>query len=537
MRKLYFGGDIITMVTEQDTAQALLVEDQTIRFVGNYQEAKALAGSQVEEIDLRGKTLAPSFIDGHSHISMYSRFAAFPSAADCTSFSQIRELMTNYIKEKELGPDEVLLVTGYDHNFLKEERHPDRCFLDEISKQIPIFLMHASGHLGVANTRLLELAGIPLHLENDPQGGHFGRYEDGTLNGYAEEMAAIAPILMKAFAAFKMDPVKQLLEVQKTYLSYGVTTVQDGGTSRQILDGFVQMAKAGVFTVDIVAYPNFNEEPEKAMETYKNHVGGYENHFKIAGSKIFLDGSPQGKTAWMTEPYEGEESYLGYPTQKDETVISAARAAIRNGYQLLAHCNGDAASDQFIRCYQKALELEHGFGEDLRPVMIHCQTVRDDQLKRMADIGMLPSIFVAHTYFWGDVHLKNLGMERGNRISPVASAKKYGLKYNFHQDCPVLPPDMMRSVWCAVNRVTRKGVTIGKEQRVSTYDAMCAVTKNAAYAYHEENIKGTLEAGKLADLVILGKNPLKASLEELKDIPVLETIKNGNSVYRSQYCM
>lgn len=534
MKKLYFGGDLIPMTEEGVYAEALVTEDGKISYVGDLETAKEVAGEDAELVDLEGKTLLPSFIDGHSHISTYSQFSAFPDASGCTSFADLKAFLLAYKEEKGLKSGDILFATGYDHNFLAEECHPDRKLLDEVSEELPVFVLHASGHMGVANTKLMEMSGIPLDLPKDPEGGHYGRYEDGTLTGYAEEMAAIIPILMKAFATFKMDPVKQLMDVQDTYLKYGITTVQDGGTSKQVLEGFVQMAKAGIFRVDVVAYPSFNEAPEQSMEAHKEHAKQYKNHFKIDGAKIFLDGSPQGKTAWMTKPYEGEETYAGYPTQKDEVVIEAARCAIRNGYQLLSHCNGDAASDQYINCYKKAMELEGSDGKDLRPVMIHCQTVRDDQLETMAEIGMVPSIFVAHTYFWGDVHLKNFGPERGSRISPVASAKKYGLKYNFHQDCPVLPPDMMRSVWCAVNRITRKGVSIGPEQRVSVYDALCAVTKNAAYAYHEEDMKGTLEAGKMADLVVLEKNPFKVDPMELKDIKVAMTIKEGKVLYQAK---
>ena len=234
----------------------------------------------------------------------------------------------------------------------------------------------------------------------------------------------------------------------------------------------------------------------------------------------------------MSQPYEGEPTYCGYPTQKDEAVTEAAREAVTGEYQLLAHANGDAAAEQLIRCYEKALAQSGKPRADLRPVMIHCQTVRDDQLERMAEIGMLPSIFVAHTYYWGDIHLKNLGEERGRRISPTRSARDLGLKYNFHQDCPVLAPDVMRTVWCAVNRITRKGVSIGEEQSVSVFDALKGVTIHAAYAYHEEDKKGTIEAGKSADLIILEENPLKVEPMRLKDIKVLETIKEGRTLYR-----
>lgn len=531
MQKLYYGGDIITMVREDDAPEAVLVEDGKIRFVGDLEQAKALCGAEAAYIDLQGKTLMPSFIDGHSHISMYSQFAAYPDISGCTSFAEIQDYLRDYVKEHELTEDDVLLAVGYDHNFLMEEAHPTRDVLDAVSDRIPIYLYHSSGHMGVANTPLLQIAGLDDDTE-DPEGGRYGRYEDGRLNGYAEELSAFGPILMKVFSRISMDSVEQMRKVQEIYLKYGITTVQDGGTSRDVFAGFLNMAEQGIFKVDVVSYLLFNEEPEKLMAEHPEISGRYQNHLKVDGAKIFLDGSPQGKSAWLTKPYEGEESYRGYGTQTDETVEQASRSAMEYGYQLLAHANGDAASDQYLRCYKKALEGTGKADNDLRPVMIHCQTVRDDQLKEMAEIGMIPSIFVAHTYYWGDVHLKNLGSERGARISPVRSAKDYGLCYNFHQDCPVLPPDMMKTVWCAVNRLTRNGVRIGKEQCISVYDALKGITANAAYAYHEEDRKGTLEAGKLADMVILEQNPLKADRMALKDIAVAETIKEGEVLYR-----
>ena len=530
MQKLYYGGDILTMVRKTDAPEALLVEDGRIRFVGGLTEAKALCGAKAEFVNLGGRALLPSFIDGHSHISLYAKFASFPDASGCTSFAELALFLKNCLKEQ--AECDVLLAVGYDHNFLKEGVHPTRELLDEVSETVPICLYHSSGHMCVVNTAMLRQAGITERAA-DPRGGHYGRYADGTLNGYLEEPAAFAPVLLWVLNRLGQDPVRQLHEVQEIYLKYGITTVQDGGTSAETLKELSAAADAGCFRVDVVAYPLFREGTEQLLVEYGRYFRRYQNRLKVAGTKIFLDGSPQGKSAWLTRPYEGEESYCGYPTEEDSFVTEAAKSAIMHGCQLLAHCNGDAASDQYIRCYKRALK-EAGGGTDLRPVMIHCQTVRDDQLKEMADIGMLPSIFVAHTYYWGDVHLKNLGAERGARISPVKSALDCGLRYNFHQDCPVLAPDMMKTVWCAVNRVTRKGIKIGEEQAVDVFEALKGITVNAAYAYHEEHEKGTLEPGKLADMVILEENPLKADRAKLADIRVCETIKEGQTLYRKE---
>lgn len=267
----------------------------------------------------------------------------------------------------------------------------------------------------------------------------------------------------------------------------------------------------------------------------KDYAKKYHNRLKINGYKLFLDGSPQAKTAWLTQPYEGEETYCGYPLYDDEKVKEWILRAVNDDVQLLTHCNGDAASDQLITNYELALkESTNPNKNNLRPVMIHCQTVRNDQLDKMKELHMIPSIFVDHTYYWGDIHLKYLGKERGNRISPAKSAFDRGLVVNFHQDSPVIPPNMLQTIWSAVNRITRNGVSIGKEEGISVYDALKALTIHAAYVYSEEDEKGSIAPGKIADLVILDQNPLEIDPLKIRDINILETIKEGKTLYKAE---
>ena len=235
----------------------------------------------------------------------------------------------------------------------------------------------------------------------------------------------------------------------------------------------------------------------------------------------------------MTAHRKVDPDYCGYPWLKDEQVLSYIKTAINENQQLLAHCNGDAASEQYLNAYEKALK-ETNASKDLRPVMIHCQTVRNDQLKRMADLDMIASIFVGHVYYWGDIHIKNFGPERGNHISPVRDALDYGISVNFHQDTPVTKPDMLHSVWCAVNRISRSGKVIGEDQKVSVYEALKAVTINAAYEYFEEDSKGSIKTGKRADLVVLNQSPLKVEPNAIKDIKVIQTIKDGKLIYTAE---
>ncbi|CAM2936482.1 amidohydrolase [Salinicoccus roseus] len=531
MKKLFYNGDIITMEHDSNQTAGVLVEDGLIKNVLREEETTSyLKGSDVEKVDLQGKTLLPAFIDPHSHLSMMGPMSLLADLKGCGNFEDIQNMLKEYIKVNEIEKGELVVGFGYDHNFLVEEAHPLKDVLNTVSTEHPILLVHASGHIGSANDAALEMAGIDEQTP-DPEGGIIGRVE-GTNepNGYLEETPIMA-LQKKMFQNNKMNPMEVLALGEEVYIKNGITTVQDGATSEATVKLFNSYSDK--FKVDVVMYPLVAENPE-SLEKNRDMVGRYKSRIKIGGYKMFLDGSPQGKTAWMTEPYEGEESYRGYPRYQDEEVKQYIETAIKADVQLLTHCNGDAASDQLLENYITALEeSDNPNKNNLRPVMIHCQTVRNDQLDKMKDIEMIPSLFISHAYYWGDVHLKNFGETRGNRISPAKSAFDRGLVVNFHQDSPIVPPDMLHTVWCAVNRITRKGVIIGPEERVSVYDALKAVTINAAYAYFEEDRKGSIAPGKIADLVVLDSNPLKVDKRKIKNIKVLETIKEGETIYRA----
>ena len=534
MDTLYYGGPILTMEGETDCPEAVLVEDGKIKKTGTLKEAMDAASSRVKKVNLEGNCLMPGFIDGHGHISMNGQMSVCADLSECTSFDDIVKVLKEYIRKKEISAKNAVIGFGYDHNFLQEEKHPGKAVLDQVSRDIPILIMHVSGHLGCANSALLALAGID-DTTPDPEGGRIGRMENSSEpDGYLEEagMMGVQAVIMKRMKVNVKEIIKGM---QKVYIENGVTTVQDGATSAMAMKLLNLSNTLGALKIDVVAYPLINDTGSKLMEKNKDIVKKYKKHLKIGGYKIVLDGSPQGRSAWMTKPYlGGEADYCGYPWMKDEDVDRYALQAVNENQQFLAHCNGDAAGDQFLNAYEKALKASDNPNKDkLRPVMIHCQTARNDQLDRMAQMHIIASIFVGHVYYWGDIHMKNFGPERGNHISPVKDAMDRGLSVNFHQDTPVTKPKMMHSVWCAVNRLSRGGQVIGDDQKISVYDALKAVTINAAYAYFEEDSKGSIREGKRADLVILDRNPLQVDPMELKDIRVLETIKDGKSIYRA----
>lgn len=536
MERLFFNGPIITMENADDKPEAVLVRNGVIAAVGSLADVKAGMAADCEQVDLQGKTLMPSFVDPHGHISMTMQYEAMVDLSSAESFDDIVRLMKDFQQAKNVQPGQTILGYAYDHNFLKEQTYPTRDVLDRVSTESPIVIWHTSAHMCVANSKALELAGIDETTPN-PEGGVIARYEGTNKpNGYLEEAGTIG--IRTIAKDIPMDLGRQIYDAQMRYIRYGVTTVQDGACDINSVRTMRELAAEGRLMIDVVAYPCHGmgfegESAEGPLEVNRDCVRQYVNRFKIGGYKLVLDGSPQGKSAWMTKPYENSGDYCGYPWMQDEVVEQYVKKSIDENQQLLVHCNGDAAGDQYLNAYEKMLaQSENPNKENLRPVMIHCQTVREDQLDRMQAMKMIPSIFVAHVNYWGDVHLKNFGQERGSRVSPVRSALKRGLVFNFHTDTPVVKPDMFHSVWAAVNRVTRNGVISGPEFCVDVYDALKAVTINAAYEYFEEDRKGSIKVGKRADLLIADQNPLTVDKMEIRNITVLETIKDGVTIYR-----
>lgn len=518
------------MNSEGERAEKVLTENGRILAVGSFSDE----GIDGERIDLKGKTLMPGFVDGHSHMIGYG--LSCTSSCDLTgasSFDEILERIMEYKRKKGLEDDEPISCRGYDPALLKEGRHPDAAVLDRTGLKNPISCIHISGHMAAYNTAAMEKAGVFSMDYVCPEGGFAGRKEDGTLSGYFEETAKriFTPIFEPK------DPEKAVreavLEAQKRYIQNGFTTVQEGSANTAArLRTLERLAGEGALQVDVVAYMSAAEGLQTQRQALLESIGtAYRNRFRLGGVKLFLDGSPQAKTAWLSRPYEGEASYCGYPTLQSGEVEDRLRLAVELGLQPLAHCNGDAASEQFLDAWEKI--SPRGKYASLRPVMVHAQTVRRDQLDRMSRLGMMASFFIGHCWYWGDTHRQNLGA-RANCISPAASALSRGVPFSFHQDSPVTEPNMLFSVWCAVNRCTRSGVILGEEEKLTPYRALQTATAGGAYGYFEEEKKGVLKPGALADFLILDADPTQVSPETIKDVSVLATIKEDRVLYQKE---
>ena len=535
---VYFGGDIITMAGDTpEYAEALVINDGKIVFVGASDVAMNLAGEGHQMVDLKGKTVLPGLIDGHAHFSSFAAQAIgaqiLPSPdANADDILTLIEILTEWNTPENRALTGWIFGMGFDDSVLKEKRFPTKEDLDKVSTETPIMIIHISGHFASLNSKALELLEITDDTKN-PEGGIIRRMPNSMEpNGVLEELAAI-PLYTKALTPASEEALMKFMTAgQEMALSYGYTTAQDGRTMGEHAL-LAKLAESNFWKLDVVSYVDYMfTEPLESKWYTKN----YTNHYRVGGMKITLDGSPQGRTAWRTTPYllppdGANKDYLGYPAiPNDADVTAIYEKAFANNYQILTHANGDAAMDQMIRT-MKPLAEKYG-NDDRRNVLIHGQYIRDDQLDAFKELNVVTSLFPLHTFYWGDWHKEIIGDSLGNRISPVKTALNKGLKITIHTDAPVALPNLMRVVWTAVERTSRSGQVIGESERLTPYEALKAITIWSAYQHFEENQKGTLEAGKLADLVILDKNPLKVTPDSIKDIQVLETIKEGTTVFK-----
>ena len=532
---LIVSSNKVILMTDKRKAQPLsiAIKDKRIAWIGSHQDAKHIQG---KHIDFGNQAVLPGFIDAHGHAS-YLAFAtqvaniASPPVGKINTINELQAELKKFIKKSNLKPGEWIIGLGYDDSLLEEQRHPTKDDLDKISTEHPIYLIHVSAHLGAANTLGLSLANINSETQ-DPPGGKIRRYENSSKpNGVFEETAAY-PLQQLAMSAYK-DPIGSVKQAMRIYARNGITTAQDGASSLETID-LMQAADAqGMIDLDIISYPIGQNGLDKNLNSI--NFGSYEGRLKIGGIKLILDGSPQGKTAYLTEPYykpphSESDSYKGYPLIPQSEVSKWVKKYADLNIPIMAHANGDAAADMLIKAVKDA-----DITSDHRTIMIHAQTVREDQLDQMKELKIIPSYFSTHTFYWGDWHRDSVfGEDRAMRISPTKSTLNRKMPFTVHNDSPVVPPDMIRLLWSTTNRKTRSGKVLGEEQKISTYDALKAVTINAAFQHFEDGMKGTIEVGKQADLVVLSEDPLTVDTKNLLGINVVATFSRGVEVFNAK---
>ena len=533
---IWVNGTVITMEGDQ-RLQAVAVLGDLIVAVGSDAEVRGLAGPETRVVDLDGRTMTPGFYAAHDHFPGSGRVAVTQVDLNSPPIGAI-ENMDQLVaalraRAEELPEGQWVSGRGYDDTLLAEQRHPTREDLDRASTTHPIYISHTSGHLGVANSLALELAGVTRDTP-DPPGGVVRKDPDtGEPDGVFEESGGmVSRLIPPPTPEQTMESYRAAVE---DYVEDGVTTAVIAGGGRGSLAGLQRARDTGILTFRIITMMSRGAPGQRTAAEAGGIVSGFgDEYLKLGAIKIIQDGSNQGYTGYFTEPYhtpfKGDADYRGYPRRSREDLTTMVRELHEAGYQIAIHANGDAAIDDVLHAFREAQEAFPR--EDARHRIEHCQMVRTDQLDTIAELNLSPSFFVGHVYYWGDRHRDIfMGPERAAGISALRSSIDRGITFTVHDDTPVTPVNPLQLVWVGVNRLTKTDQVLGPDERITPLEAMRTVTIDAAWQNFEEDIKGSIAPGKLADFIILDGNPLEVDPTAIRDIQVLETIVGGETVY------
>ncbi len=524
--RIFVNGRFLTLDRSNPTAGALASWQGRILAVGDRLAVEGLAGPGTDTVDLGDATVLPGFIETHMHplIAGVQMSAPQVGTPPCTSVADVVAALRS--RAEATPPGEPIQAWGFDDSLIGDDRHLTLQDLDGASTAHPVYVSHISGHLGYANSAMLALAGVDDSVE-DPPGGAFVRDADGRLTGEMHETANF-----NVATAVPHATLNELLEgaraISDRCLERGVTSVTDAAVMDPTMWGAYQEAvESGVFRVRARLFPIW-----RGADRIPFRTGLGDDRLSLGAMKFVSDGSIQGYTACLCKGYYDRPDVLGTEVIAAGELVELVTKAHRDGWQVAIHSNGDQAIDNALDAIEAALADTPR--PDHRHRLEHVQMAREDQLERMARLGVLASVFANHVWYWGDRHRDRfLGPERAERIDPLASFADHGIPHALHCDAPVTPIDPLFTIWTAVNRVTRDGEVLGPEQRASVEAAVAGYTSAAAFLNMEEADKGTLEVGKLADLVVLDDDPFAVEPDAIRDIGVRATVVGGTVDYQA----
>ena len=518
-------ANVITVDPAQPKAQAVAISGDRIMAVGSNDEILRMATGATQKIDIGGKTITPGFIDAHSHPAYSGRAHLRNVDADLRSIQAIREA----IHQRAQNTPEGKWVLGfkYDDTKTAEGRLINRADLDEAAPNHPVYISHRGGHSAYVNSKALELAGYSRDSP-DPDGGKIGRHADGTLNGQLLETATTAVERLIPNEFTRQDNQEAIKLITQMMAKTGVTSVTDAYGSPEYLLAFQDAYHAGELAARIYCMIGYSHIDEMIASGIRTGFG--DEWVRVGGMKLTCDGSISERTAALSEPYVGRPDDYGIIVMDEEELYSYAIKAHRADWQIGIHANGDVAIDKALNVYER-LQKERP-RKNPRFRLEHCTVINDEIIQRMKALNVIPTPFSTYVYFHGE-KMKNYGQARLERMFAVRSFLEAGIKVTQASDYPPGPFEPMMALQSSVTRTDMNGNVWGASQKVSVEEAIKVGTIHGAYASYEEDLKGSLEAGKLADLVVLDQDPTQADPMAIIDIPIERTMVGSKWVYES----
>lgn len=530
--RVFTGGRILTVDKDFSEAQAIAVRGNKILAVGSDPDVREAAGKGAEIVDLKGSVMLPGFIDPHTHMMSGSAIAGVMDYVGVGRFARTEDVL----KHLKAPPGSWISARNFDPSLQEGPEALTFRELDAVSTDHPVFVLNASGHLAYANRKAFEVAGLDESVENPP-GAEFVRGSDGKLTGTMKNNVAYLQVFQANPALSQLDLVQSLVAMTGEFAKVGLTTLSDlgmGGLTNGAGDWalYQQAGAGGALKSRLRVFPFYTYD--QAWDEAGLKPGDGDAMVRIAGYKIIADGSNQGFTGLQREPYlNTRNTGLEYTTPEEMKRLILKRGG--QGWPLAIHGNGDKAIDNIL----DALQAARDEGLDLaglRPRIEHCSILHDEQIARMKELGVSPSFLIGHVHYWGvAMRDKVFGEAKATLLDRTRSCEEAGLRYTVHSDFFVTDPDPLHMIEMTVTRRTWKepDYVLAPEETVSVESAVRALTSEAAWQLSSEHEVGSLEAGKLADMVILDKDPRKVAPDTIKDIKVLETWMDGKQVYAS----
>ena len=534
---VYFNGDILTMEGEQPQyVEAVVVRGKTIAYVGNLRDALNAAGTNPALHDLKGQTLMPGFIDAWGHFTLIAQNTL---AVNLGYFSKNPPSTTKQLIDRlkaEARPFNGWIIGAEYADAFLTDGPLTIAQLDKAFPNQPVFINNISTLTGIVNSAGLKKLGITKStkvtqgmIPVDPKTGKL----TGELIGMPNVEATA-----RVFGRYSEDLILETYrKAEMIYASNGFTTAQSYETTIDDIRNMRHAVERNLIRLDLIALPTY-DVVDQLLASNKNYPFGIytkgDGGFKVAGILVSTDGAPQLRLAYFSKPYADTvgvpKGWRGMAIVSQDVVDRYAKLAYQKNIQYYGYSNGDAGIDMTLLAISKAIR-ETGITEDRRTAIAHSFFIRDDQLDQYKTNKILPQFMPNHIWMYGDVYRKILGEDRARSMVPLNSARAKGMQFGIHNDTPSSGPSALFTIWTSVNRVTYSGTTLGPEQGIDPYFALRGFTSVAAYQYKEEASKGSITPGKLADLVVLERNPLKVKPMEIKDIQVVKTIKNGQDLY------
>ena len=554
--QLFYNGTILTMEDENPSINAVYVENGIINELGDEDKLRKIVKEGTEFIDLNGHTLMPGFIDPHTH-PIASAF--LHSMFDLSGFKhETKEDVWAYLEKivAQSKPNEWIICKGFDQILVDGLEPPHITYLDSIAPNNPVFISSLTMHSYWANTLAFQAAGINKDTIDPSKSSFYEKDDKGNLTGYISEQEAFKPFKESMILAIGNDLLKaNCVKVLDEYGQNGNTTITAMGITTDepniirlydhlssekssVLNNL--LSKFGLLPKRKPSVRHFVFIRNDAAHLLPQSIDNGDDFFKIVGIKFWYDGSPYTGSMYINDPYLENEltidklhfphSHSGIALLDRDELINLISDYDSQGWQIATHAQGDIAIREILDIF-KTVGIK--YDKDSRHRLEHCLLLEESSIKKMATLNIHPSFHINHLYYYGEALAKDIiGEKRTSQILPVETAEKYDLIYSLHADQPMFKSDPLHLIHTAVNRKTRGGKLIGPHNRVAVQSALKAMTIHSAWQIKMEDKIGSIKKDKYADFVILAENPLEVSFEKIKDIQILETIVNGNTIYK-----